>query len=350
MTDRMRCLPIFVASLWACSVWAEPIPVVVRDVPAVQSFVVLPANESAVQTQFAEKLEALLLEFGLRVFRRPAMKHVEETREDSAVPVDGAADVAVASRTKTESFYEFDAITAEYVLFAFQQVGGPGRIEIVRRSDRELLAAFTTSRGVLTGQTKDRFAAALYALGMLKAAPDKAPLPAHRFVPRRDVGERPVFVVIPAQRVAEQLDLVDDVQRLLQLLGVRVEVAPGSKTVVEKKSVGLLTADANRPLDGQHRSRTETYSSIDLTGIDFVIETNAERGKRVRIFKGSSNELIGALDLSGRNREADEWYGQAALAGGIGNAELSGPTRRNLRNLRFKLEKLGAVPALDRKR
>ena len=91
MTLRKCCILVVVAVQWSGNVQGEPYPVVVREIPAVQSFVVLPANDSDLQTRFAEKLEALLLEYGLRVFRRPALKHVEETREAAVVPMEGNA-------------------------------------------------------------------------------------------------------------------------------------------------------------------------------------------------------------------------------------------------------------------
>ena len=109
--------------------------VVQRDVPANPTFAI---SSYPYNSNFSNKMEQLLIEFGIKLFITPSVKFTET--EQSAKE---SSNVSIEQSIKQKSF---DLITdADYVLTADSLGGNSYRIKIIKMKDKEILANFEFS-------------------------------------------------------------------------------------------------------------------------------------------------------------------------------------------------------------
>lgn len=101
--------------------------VVQHDVPRDPSFVVLPQEGTAAETDFAERVEGVLLSAGHRVVNRPVPRLVETERaavaggSDFGEAMDGTEGRAAQARV-TETYYALESVDADYVVYTRERV------------------------------------------------------------------------------------------------------------------------------------------------------------------------------------------------------------------------------------
>ncbi|MCK4739002.1 MAG: thermonuclease family protein [Deltaproteobacteria bacterium] len=132
--------------------------VVLRDVPDKPSFTIIPFNQYHTQTTFADQIEEVLLQLGVKTFKYKVTppKTIQKAKSlgtnEATIDLDlnklftgGVAAEAIA----LESYIEYGKIKANYLIYSDIFTG---RIKIIKKKDFEILASFIISDEYLTSK------------------------------------------------------------------------------------------------------------------------------------------------------------------------------------------------------
>jgi hypothetical protein len=119
--------------------------VVLRDVPMSPSFVVIPAGAEEDHVAFANRVESVLIESGVRVLSTPGLRHVETERAqglgasgERLGPNESDGRSLDMEARRREEFLTYADTAADYLLVLYDD---PVRIKLTRKETGEILAS-----------------------------------------------------------------------------------------------------------------------------------------------------------------------------------------------------------------
>jgi hypothetical protein len=138
-THLVLCLNL---GLWFPSLFAQNIFIVRRDVPDTPSVVVVPSSWSRNDLEYADKIEEIVIGFGLKVVQRPSTRIITETK--GAVGTTGGETVnGVGTKTLKEEYVAYQETGANYLLLTDEN---SSRFKLILINTHELLASVKVGR------------------------------------------------------------------------------------------------------------------------------------------------------------------------------------------------------------
>ena len=184
MTRRIIRVSVVVTLSFVCAGCAQTFSVVrpVTEIPS--SFVVIPSEASADESDFAASVEKVLLRLGLKVVERPVFKFTDSgiTRTDSsgssaAAYVGGGVAVGSGeskSLTRPAGLIDvvsmYDDTKADFIIVTYVgPIKAPARVRFIRRQDKSVFGSvdFWPDESMLRDGAKKLYSA-LVAGGILK--------------------------------------------------------------------------------------------------------------------------------------------------------------------------------------
>jgi len=116
-----------------------------RDVPAEPSFTVMPANFSGYQVTWANDIESVLINLGVRVLDRPGTVEVRTEEQLQAGETTSDQRQAIAESTEKSRILAYSArdFSSTYLVQSF---AGTGQVRIVNIATDEVQASFTVGQ------------------------------------------------------------------------------------------------------------------------------------------------------------------------------------------------------------
>ena len=146
--------------------------VVLRDVPASPSFVVIPANDYLNQVAFANRIEEAIIGAGVKVvmFSRTTKEVTKEVAVGGKIAaVEGSQVAQKSGEGKLTERYvvSLDEIKADYIVLTYS---GSKQIRVIKNQTREILAVLTVPADAITGELLEHHDFIAHALGNMGVA------------------------------------------------------------------------------------------------------------------------------------------------------------------------------------
>ena len=149
---------VMIAMIFCCSCGtATKIDfVILRDVPINPKITVMPANYTEAEYRFANRIEEIIIGYGVSVVAKPIRKEIETKKGAAAGQVEELSDTVMESENYIyEKYVTLDEINADYIMFSNIR---EKRIKIIKTDTREVLASFnfeTKPKSSLFGHTEE---------------------------------------------------------------------------------------------------------------------------------------------------------------------------------------------------
>jgi hypothetical protein len=130
--------------------------VILRDVPINPKITVMPSNNTVAEYRFANRIEEIIIGYGVSVVVKPIIKEIETKKGAAAGQVEKTSDTVMESETYIyEKYVTLDDINADYIVFSNLN---EKRIKIIKTDSREVLTSFKFSirpKSSLFGYTEE---------------------------------------------------------------------------------------------------------------------------------------------------------------------------------------------------